>query len=349
MAGAAAAAAAFTPLEATIGGATLGVATANRMTIVGRILGHSGILRGLVQGDHSPWRYVFLGGMAAGSIVATNMIPGALVPLPDSFPVSRAIAAGLLVGVGSSMGNGCTSGHGICGNSRLSPRSMVYTGTFMAAGAVSASISGVTSALGIAGLPTSLAVSVPPPDVLMQGLVVLLGSVLVGLASWFAGSKLSGTANKAVGLATEATSGALFAWGLAYAGMTKSTKVASFLAVTDKCFDPTLMFVMAGAILVNLPVFQAIIRKKVFPAKPVCALEYQMPKSSAIDPKLLLGGVLFGTGWGVGGLCPGPAICNLAANPLSPLYIAFMASMLAGFALESSSFGQAIWKKPAQA
>jgi len=67
-----------------------------------------------------------------------------------------------------------------------------------------------------------------------------------------------------VGLATEATSGALFAWGLAYAGMTKSTKVASFLAVTDKCFDPTLMFVMAGAILVNLPVFQAIIRKKVW-------------------------------------------------------------------------------------
>eukprot|EP00873_Tetraselmis_striata_P011808 jgi/Tetstr1/432072/TSEL_021543.t1 len=94
--------------------------------------------------------------------------------------------------------------------------------------------------------------------------------------------------------------------------MTKSTKVASFLAVTDKCFDPTLMFVMAGAILVNLPVFQAIIRKKVFPAKPVCALEYQMPKKH-------------------------------------PLYIAFMASMLAGFALESSSFGQAIWKKPAQA
>mmetsp|Transcript_36942 Transcript_36942/g.66137 ORF Transcript_36942/g.66137 Transcript_36942/m.66137 type:complete len:350 (-) Transcript_36942:74-1123(-) len=349
MVGVSAAAAAFTPLEATIGGATLGVATANRMTIVGRILGHSGILRGLVQGDHSPWRYVFLGGMAAGSLAASTLIPGSLVPLPDAFPMSRALTAGLLVGVGSSMGNGCTSGHGICGNSRLSPRSMVYTATFMASGAATASLSGVTSALGIAGLPTSMAVVLPPSDVLSRGLMVLLGSLVIGLASWFAGSKLTGKANKAVQLVTEAASGALFAWGLAFSGMTKSSKVASFLAVTDPCFDPTLMFVMGGAILVNLPVFQAIIHKKVFPAKPVCGTEYQMPKNNAIDKKLILGGVLFGAGWGVGGLCPGPAICNFAVNPLNPLYLAFMAAMLMGMALESSPQMQAMWKKPAQA
>jgi uncharacterized membrane protein YedE/YeeE len=60
-----------------------------------------------------------------------------------------------------------------------------------------------------------------------------------------------------------------------------------------------------------------------------------MPTNTIIDKKLLTGGVLFGAGWGIGGMCPGPAICNLAAYPLNPVNLAFFAAMLAGLYIES--------------
>eukprot|EP00191_Tetraselmis_sp_GSL018_P004425 CAMPEP_0177620828 /NCGR_PEP_ID=MMETSP0419_2-20121207/27168_1 /TAXON_ID=582737 /ORGANISM="Tetraselmis sp., Strain GSL018" /LENGTH=319 /DNA_ID=CAMNT_0019120521 /DNA_START=177 /DNA_END=1136 /DNA_ORIENTATION=+ len=319
------------------------------MAITGRVLGHSGILKGLLSNDRSIWRPLFVAGMAGGAIAASNLLPGSLVQLPETFSIPRAVSAGLLVGVGSTWGNGCTSGHGICGNARLSVRSMVYTATFMVSGAVSATFSGVTEALGVSGMQTVLKPAMPPPEVLSQGLTLLGLAAAGGLALWFAASRLQGAANRAVNLVAEAATGAMFAAGLAYAGMTKSSKVGSFLAVTDKCWDPTLMFVMCGALLLTMPAFQLIMRKKVFPSKPVAADAYQMPTLSSIDVKLILGGILFGAGWGVGGMCPGPAIANLAAFPLNPIYQSFMLAMIGGMWLAGTSQAQGLFEKQAQA
>ena len=125
---------AFTPASAVIGGAIIGVAVALFVTLNGRIAGVSGILGGLARpqaGDIS-WRIAFVAGL-----VAAPLAWGLFAALPEmriytSFPAL--VAAGLLVGVGTRYGGGCTSGHGVCGVARASPRSIAATVAFMAAG-----------------------------------------------------------------------------------------------------------------------------------------------------------------------------------------------------------------------
>jgi len=126
----------FTPRESLGGGLLLGVASALFILINGRILGISGILGGLLsprRGDVA-WRLSFLVGMALSPLVASSLFP-AVIGLPRIDAGYLTIAgAGLLVGFGTRYGSGCTSGHGVCGLSRLSPRSLVSTLTFMGAG-----------------------------------------------------------------------------------------------------------------------------------------------------------------------------------------------------------------------
>jgi len=124
----------FTPWSSLAGGVLIGLAAALFVLMNGRIAGISGVLGGLLQpraGDIA-WRLAFV----AGILLAPTLY-GAVTALPAStieadYPML--IAAGLLVGVGTRFGSGCTSGHGVCGLSRLSPRSLVATMSFMAAG-----------------------------------------------------------------------------------------------------------------------------------------------------------------------------------------------------------------------
>ncbi|HTF16321.1 MAG TPA: YeeE/YedE family protein [Burkholderiales bacterium] len=125
---------AFTPASALIGGAIIGAAAALFAVLNGRIAGVSGILGGLARpqaGDVS-WRIAFVAGL-----VAAPLAWGLVAALPEirvdaGYPVLA--AAGLLVGVGTRYAGGCTSGHGVCGISRASPRSIAATVAFMAAG-----------------------------------------------------------------------------------------------------------------------------------------------------------------------------------------------------------------------
>ena len=126
----------FTPWASLAGGALIGLAAALFVLFNGRIAGISGILGGLLQwprGDVA-WRIAFLLGLVAAPVAY-----GLVAPLPDvrvDADTATLIAAGLLVGLGTRYGSGCTSGHGVCGLSRLSPRSLVATASFMAAGFV---------------------------------------------------------------------------------------------------------------------------------------------------------------------------------------------------------------------
>jgi hypothetical protein len=122
----------FDPLSAAIGGALIGLAATMLMLVTGRIAGIAGILGDLVDlaGGDRLWRLAFVVGLiaaplaiaAAGAPLRTPAMPGWVVTA----------IAGLLVGFGTRLGNGCTSGHGICGIARLSPRSVAATATFMA-------------------------------------------------------------------------------------------------------------------------------------------------------------------------------------------------------------------------
>jgi uncharacterized membrane protein YedE/YeeE len=127
----------FTPWASLAGGILLGIASAMFILVNGRILGISGILGGLLtpkSGD-AGWRIAFLLGMLAAPVTLGLIAPAGLIAVPRIEAGTGAlIVAGLLVGYGTRLGSGCTSGHGVCGLSRLSPRSLVATGSFMAAG-----------------------------------------------------------------------------------------------------------------------------------------------------------------------------------------------------------------------
>ena len=127
----------FTPWASLAGGMILGLAAALFILLNGRVLGISGILGGLVfprSGD-SAWRLSFLLGMLAAPVTLALLAPPGFIAAPriEAGHVTVVIA-GLLVGLGTRYGSGCTSGHGVCGLSRLSPRSLVATVCFMAAG-----------------------------------------------------------------------------------------------------------------------------------------------------------------------------------------------------------------------
>lgn len=134
-----------TVLPPLIGGVIIGVASLALMLFNGRIAGISGIVAGAIsdRADERMWRLAFVGGLVAGGAVLLLTMPTAFSATPASLPV--AIVAGLLVGFGTRLGSGCTSGHGVCGLSRFSVRSLVATVTFIALGMVAV---GVIRALG---------------------------------------------------------------------------------------------------------------------------------------------------------------------------------------------------------
>jgi len=129
----------FTPLTALVGGALIGLAASWLWAANGRTAGISTIAGAILPahpGDVA-WRLAFLVGLPVGAWLGTGFGPNLFTEIPQALPAidlstAGLVGAGLLVGVGTRLGRGCTSGHGICGLARLSPRSFVAVGTFMA-------------------------------------------------------------------------------------------------------------------------------------------------------------------------------------------------------------------------
>lgn len=126
--------------------------------------------------------------------------------------------------------------------------------------------------------------------------------------------------------AVAAYTGALFALGLLVSGMTDPGRVTSFLDVTGS-WDPTLAFVMGGAILVHLPLLRLVRQRKA----PIYDVKFHLPERTRIEPSLLIGSALFGVGWGLSGYCPGPALVSLGTHA-APLLV-FVVAMIAGIAV----------------
>ena len=120
--------------------------------------------------------------------------------------------------------------------------------------------------------------------------------------------------------------GALFGLGLAVSGMVSPAKIIGFLDFAGD-WDPTLAFVMGGALLVTIPAFRLILRQP----RPVLADEFDLPTKKEVDSSLLAGSAIFGIGWGLAGFCPGPAVTALASG-LTPVF-AFVTAMVAGMAV----------------
>jgi uncharacterized membrane protein YedE/YeeE len=126
-------------------------------------------------------------------------------------------------------------------------------------------------------------------------------------------------------------SGGIFGLGLAVSGMMNPAKVVGFLDVAGD-WDPTLAFVMGGALLVTVPAFRWVLRRP----RPVLAEDFALPAKRFLDARLIGGSALFGVGWGLSGFCPGPAVAALATG-LAPVFV-FAAAMLAGMAVYAWTF-----------
>lgn len=121
--------------------------------------------------------------------------------------------------------------------------------------------------------------------------------------------------------------GFLFGLGLTISGMIDPAKIIAFVDLTG-AWDPSLLVVMASALGVSFAGYRIVLAR----AKPAFAPSFQLPSKTVIDPPLLIGSALFGAGWGLAGLCPGPAISAAALG--EPAVYAFLAAMLAGMALK---------------
>ncbi len=125
-------------------------------------------------------------------------------------------------------------------------------------------------------------------------------------------------------------SGALFGLGLAVSGMADPAKVIGFLDVAGD-WDPTLAFVMGGAILVAVPAFRLVFKRP----RPVLSGDFELPTKKEVDARLLGGSALFGVGWGLSGFCPGPAVVALVpalVTGIVPVF-AFVIAMVVGMAI----------------
>ena len=125
----------FTPLSALIGGALIGISAALLLWLTGRIAGVSGIMHGALLQRRDAWRWLFLLGLVAGAGCWLWLAPPAFAPR-SGYPVPLVLLSGVLVGFGTAQSGGCTSGHGVCGISRLSVRSIAATLTFMLTGMI---------------------------------------------------------------------------------------------------------------------------------------------------------------------------------------------------------------------
>jgi uncharacterized membrane protein YedE/YeeE len=127
--------------------------------------------------------------------------------------------------------------------------------------------------------------------------------------------------------------GLLFGYGLALSGMLSPSKVIGFLDITGN-WDPSLAFVMGGGLIVTVISFRVLLKRP----HPIFGDRFYVPNRQDIDKRLVIGALLFGVGWAIGGLCPGPAISSLAYA--SPKIVLFCVSMVVGILIAKRFFSQ---------
>lgn len=300
----------FDAVSSLLGGACIGLTAFYTFTLEGRVTGISGEAYQAVRNE-SPRSILFLSGLSLGSSLLAQT-PFSVTGLEDALspmPLPRIAVGAALVGVGASLANGCTSGHGICGLARLSKRSFAAVGTFMSTALVTASV--LQSSMSAAAPPAldEMRRSIAPSSWLliacMAGAPGLLG-MLTGHARRTGKSALNGISHALLHVCR----GGLFATGLVLSGMIHAGKTLSFLDVSGASpWDPSMAAVFAAALPLSYAGFRRV-------SASGCALQdaVSLPTNTTVDWRVVGGAALFGIGWGTVGICPGPAFAYFGAR-----------------------------------
>lgn len=321
-----------------IAGILLGCIVASRMFIFGRVTGISGFLSGVVQLNKADsvgintfvpsyerlLKLAFVGGLIGGGGIASRYLNPCFEDW-SSLPIQRLVIGGLFVGFGTTLGNGCTSGHGVCGISNLSLRSLVATCTFMGVAIIVAISCNTTSYLPVFNNTLSVDLSGE-----IIGVCILLCSLLV-LFSWKIREYLQVNKgdedpskrllwSRLLTFVLEVAFGIFFAIAMAISNMTKLSATISFLDL--RYWNPALAFIMGGSIFVASIAFAGI--NKAFNAPMLDSRFFLISRreTKVVDLQLLSGATLFGVGWGLTGSCPGPALVNVGSGNIPPLIYA---------------------------
>jgi uncharacterized membrane protein YedE/YeeE len=312
----------------------LGLASTILLLLNGDIMGASGIMSSIVNQprrtwEAQSWKLIF----TASFICAANLYNGFVDPntLQDNgsgrkMSIVGYLVTGFVIGFGTKLGNGCTSGHGICGLPRFSRRSLAAVCTFMGMGMATATL---FSNEAVQSRFMFLFADSSQLNISYTIVALVFGTVPVCMALlsvFFIRSK------KTLGAAI---SGAFFAVGLALSKMVLPSKVLGFLDLSgfsSGTYDPSLVLVMAAGLAISFLGYQC--RQQYFVAKPLLADEYTIPCNTVIDLPLFLGASMFGIGWGIGGLCPGPALFWAAVGSPAVAFL-WMPTFFAGSFLGS--------------
>lgn len=297
---------AFTPFESAIGGLMIGLSAALAYLVDGKITGISGIagpfLRGLVFCDAwteaQAWKGLFLLGLILGGLA--NLGLNQDFAFPNAFPYHplRYLVAGCCIGCGTRLGRGCTSGHGICGLPRFSLRSWIAVPTFMGVAGITVAVTRHALKVDVQNPWGVAEVQWPPQWKFPVGALVVSAVVAASLFK---------VPDKIRKYLAPLVSGIIFGLGLGCSGMTDQAKVFDFLDVGGT-WDPSLAFVMGCGLCVSFPAL-------FFSGKPdTCALsgkDFERPAKFGNYGTLVVGATLFGCGWGLIGICPGPALASV--------------------------------------
>jgi len=296
-----------TPLQSFIGGICLAFPVQALLSFNNNNFGISGFIHGAAGGgleDAMSVLGLVLGGVAVAVIEGDKPSVGDSAPLP-------LMLSGLLVGVGSKMSNGCTSGHMICGLSHFSIRSIAATATFC----VTASLTACLRHSTLAPLPGD-------PSLGAHGSAFLAGGV-AALISTLAAARAGVYTRQAVAFCSAVG----FAFGVRLSNLTDPRRVLGFLLTpAHAAFDASLVYLAVGAIPLTSLLY--------------CTGVARVPKKGRLDGRLLAGAALFGVGWGIEGICPGPGLINLGralatgAN-IKPLATWLTAVVIGGFLVPS--------------
>lgn len=333
--------------SALTGGVLIGLTSTLYLALNGRITGLSGIFEEVCLNPPTKqkiWAWSYAAGLvSAGAllrIIRPNSFGDNVVALQvDTTTPVVVLIGGFLTGLGARLGKGCTSGHGVCGLGRLSPRSLAAVGTFMTTGVATASIlrrlTPVEFASGVDG------------NVLAYGSASLLS---LGVSLAVSSGKRATEPSQVSSTIAWLDNGLSYGFGLAFglclgiSGMLRSDRVLNFLdPFGPNGWDPSLTGVMGGAVLFNMITFPllhfanlpVLCQPSGFQLKNMLKIGL-VPENLKIDWKLLVGSAIFGVGWGLTGICPGPGLVSIGGRIGFAKY--YMPGLIGGVLAQSLLF-----------